>query len=66
MTIATKSNAIEVAAVTIISLHPDKKDPCKHKQILQATFEAICLEVAEDDPISASKNILNFVKRSLT
>lgn len=65
MTIATKSNAIEAAAATIISLHPDKKDPYKHKQILQATFEVVCLEVAEDDPASASRNILDFVKRSL-
>lgn len=65
MTTATKSKAIEAAATTIIRLHPNKKDPYNHKQILQATFEFVCLEVAEDDPISASKNILDFVKRSL-
>lgn len=65
MSIATKSSVIEAAATTIISMHPDKKDPYNHKQILQATFEFVCLEVAEDDPISASRNILDFVKRSL-
>lgn len=65
MTIATKSGAIEAAAATLIGMHPDKKDPYNHKQILQATFEVVCFEVAEDDPINASKNILDFVKRSL-
>lgn len=65
MKITTKASAIEAATTTIITLHPNKNDSYKHKQIIQATFEFICDEVAEDDPITASKNILAFVKSSL-
>ncbi len=62
----SKSHVINEAATTIVRLHPNKHDPFNHCEILKVAFEVVCKEVPENDPISASAKIMNYVQDLFT